>query len=68
MVQHAQGQLFEVVVALHSSGGLTRRLHRRQQQRNQDADDRNHHKQLDKSKTVLVRPAIHLIASDYLRG
>ena len=43
VVQAAQGDLLEVVPALRLPGGLPRRLHRRQQQRDQDADDRDHH-------------------------
>jgi hypothetical protein len=46
----AKSELFEVVAALHPTGGLARRLHRRQQQRNENADDRNDHQQLDQSE------------------
>ncbi len=42
-----QPDLFQVITAANASGGLAGGLHRRQQQRNQNADDRNHHQQLD---------------------
>jgi hypothetical protein len=40
-----QGELLELVAALHSSCRLPRRLHGWQQQRDQNADDRNDHEQ-----------------------
>ena len=38
------GRLLEVVLALHPSRRFPCRLHRREQQRDQNADDRDHHK------------------------
>jgi hypothetical protein len=37
---------------LHGPGRLARRLHRWQQQRDEDADDRHDDQQLDERKTV----------------
>jgi len=45
-------QLLDIVRAAHSPGRFPRRLHGRQQQAHQDADDRNDHQQLDQGKTV----------------
>ena len=51
-----QAELLEVVAALHTAGGLAGRLHRRQEQPNQDADDGDHDQQLDERKAAsLVR-------------
>ena len=50
VVQAGQGDLFEVVAALHVPGGLAGGLHRRQQERDQNADDRDHHQQFHKGK------------------
>ena len=61
--QAAEGQLLEVVAALHLSGCLARRLNGRQQQRDQNGDDRDDHQQLNQRKTRLVRCAIHVTAS-----
>ena len=47
MLQKRQADLLEVVLALQLSGGLARRLHRRQQQRDQNADDGDHHQEFD---------------------
>ena len=52
VLMHGQGQLFQVVLALQLACRLARRLDRRKQQRDQDADDRDHHEQLDQCKTV----------------
>src|SRR5262249_44631962 len=41
------GQLLDVVAALHTGGGLADLLDGRQEQPDQDRDDRNHHQQLD---------------------
>ena len=48
IVNAVQGQpeLLHVVGALHSAGRLARGLDRRQQQRDQNADDRDDHEQL----------------------
>ena len=52
VVETAQGELFEIVLALHLACRLPRRLHRRQQQRNQDADDRDHHQEFDQREST----------------
>jgi hypothetical protein len=44
--------LLEVVGAPGPVGGLAHLLHSRKQQRNQDADDGDHHQQFDQGKTV----------------
>jgi len=41
-----QTDLLEIIAALQPSRRLARRLHRWKQQRNQNADDRDHHEQL----------------------
>ena len=45
-----QADLLEVIGALGPPGRLPRRLDRRQQQGNQDADDGDHHQKLDQRK------------------
>jgi hypothetical protein len=42
-VVHGQRDLFEVVLALQPAGRLARRLNGGQQQRDQNADDRDYH-------------------------
>jgi len=37
---------------LRPAGGLPRRLNGRQQERDQDANDRDHHEQLNESETM----------------
>ena len=49
VVEAAQGELLEVVLALRDPRRLAGRLHRRQQQRDQDADDRDDHQKLDQA-------------------
>jgi hypothetical protein len=50
----------QMILALRSSPGFSRGLNRRQQQGDQHADNRNHDKQLDESKTALsARRSIH---------
>ena len=52
MIQvHRQGDLLGVVRALHASGRLAGRLHRRQAERDQNADDRDHDQELNEGKT-----------------
>ena len=53
VVQHGQPDLMQVVQALRPSSRLAGRLHRRQQQRDEDADDRNHHQTLHQGKSPL---------------
>ena len=52
VVHGGQGQLFEVVRALHAAGGLTGRLHRREQERDQNGDDRDDNKELDECEAA----------------
>jgi len=51
-VHHSYADLVKIIDALRPPGRFARRLNRRQQQRNQDADDRDHDEQLDEGKTV----------------
>jgi hypothetical protein len=53
---HGQCELFEIVAALHASRGFASGLHRRKQQGDQDANDRNHDQELDQGKTVILSP------------
>jgi hypothetical protein len=53
MVQTSEGELLEAILALYSPRGFPRRLHGWQQQRNQDADNRNHHQEFHESKTSM---------------
>ena len=46
-----QSQLLEIIAALHPSRRLAGRLHRRQQQRNQNPDDRDDHQEFHQRKT-----------------
>ncbi len=52
VVVDAETDLLEVVGALTAAGRFARRLHGGQQQCDEDADDRNHHQQLDQSETA----------------
>ena len=47
MQHEAQPQLLEVILALTPPRRLSRRLHGRQQQADENADNCNHHQQLD---------------------
>jgi hypothetical protein len=47
-----QRKLFQVVDALRAPSGLACGLHGRQEQRDQNADDRDDYQQFDKRKTV----------------
>jgi hypothetical protein len=53
MVLPGQADLLELIRALSASSRFARRLNGRQQQRDQNADDRNHDQQLDQSETDL---------------
>ena len=46
-VVQGHADLVQVALALHRPAALPRRLHRRQQQADERADDRDHHQQLD---------------------
>jgi hypothetical protein len=50
IVLHGQADLLEVVGALGTPGRFAGGLHGRQEQRDQDADNRNHDQQLDQRK------------------
>ena len=50
---HRHANLLEVVQALRSSGTLSGRLYRRQQQSNQDANNGNDNQELDKRKSAI---------------
>jgi len=52
VVQEAQADLLEVVLALQPACRLAGGLHGGQQQRDENADDGDHHQQLDQRKTV----------------
>ena len=49
---HGQADLLEIVQALRAAGALAGGLNRRQQQRHQHADDRDHDQQLDQRKAA----------------
>ena len=53
VVQTAQGELLEVVLALRLPRRLAGRLDRRQQQRDQDADDRDHDQKFHQRKRAI---------------
>src|SRR5207248_2571273 len=46
-----QAELLEMVAALRAASRFAGHLHRRQQQRDEDADDRDHHEQLHQGKS-----------------
>ena len=52
IVMQRQAQLLEIVAALHPPRGLPSRLYSREQQRYQDADDRDPDQQFHQRKTV----------------
>ena len=51
VVVQRETDLPEIVRALDSKSGFAGGLHRKQQHGNQDADDRDHHKQLNQGKS-----------------
>jgi hypothetical protein len=53
VVVHRQSDLLEMVAALGAAGRLPRLLHRRQQQRDEDADDGDHDQQFDQGKSAM---------------
>ncbi len=61
VVQPGQPHLLEVVAALGSPRGLACRLHRRQQQRDEDPDDRDHDEQFDERESPLQTLPLHRI-------
>src|SRR6478672_8405081 len=52
IVLHSQADLFEMVLAANSSRAFAGRLDSRQEQCHEDANDRNHHKQLDERESA----------------
>jgi len=56
IIVDCQAQLLHVVGALGASGCFSRRLHGRQQQRDQNRDDGDHDQQLDQRETAAARP------------
>jgi hypothetical protein len=49
-----QADLLEMIAALHAPCSFPRGLNRRQQQRNENADDRENNQQFDQCKTASV--------------
>ena len=54
--QHTEGDLPNLVAALRATSGCPRRLHCRQQQAHQRADDGNHHQQFDQRESRTTWP------------
>ena len=50
VIMHRQTNLFEIVLALRSTGSFTGLLDGGQQQGDENGDDRNHHQQFDQGK------------------
>ena len=55
VIQGSQAELFKVVGARGSPGRFASRLHSRQQHRDKNADDGDHHQELDQSETRWAR-------------
>ena len=53
-IVHRQRELPQIVLALHPPRRFTSGLHRRQEQRHKNADDRNHHEQFDQRERTLA--------------
>ncbi len=62
IVVDSQADLFEIVAALHPPRRFARRLNGRQQKSHEDADDGDHHEQLDQRETSPI--TIHLNTPD----
>ena len=60
VVVKRQAHLLEIIAALHPPGSLPRRLDRRQQKGNQDADDRDYDQELDQGKSGFENGALGL--------
>jgi hypothetical protein len=52
VLMRGEVKLFEVIRILRAANGLSGCLNRREQQGNQDADDGNHHQQLDEREAT----------------
>jgi hypothetical protein len=61
VVKLVQGQadLLEIVLALRAATRLPRSLHRRQQERDENANDRDHHQQLHERKPMARCAGFH---------
>lgn len=55
IVVQRQAHLFEVIAALHSSGGFSRRLHSWQKQGDQDANDRYDYQEFYQRESACAR-------------
>jgi hypothetical protein len=55
VIVNAQTDLLQIAFAAHAAGRFAGLLHCRQQERDEDADDRNHHQQLDQCKARAQR-------------
>jgi hypothetical protein len=67
VIDHRQGQVFQVIDALHPTSRFARSLDGRQKQRHQDADDCNHDQQLDERKAA-IHSAMSLIVAVHVGG
>ena len=67
VVVQGQADLLEVVDALDAAGGLARRLHGGQQQRDQDRDDRDDDQQLDQREGGATMSSLHDVTLSFRR-
>ena len=58
-VVHCQADLLQVVLALRAAGRFARLLHGGKQQGDENADDGDHHQQLDQGETALSKTTFH---------
>ena len=65
VVGEGQAELLQVVGALNPAGGLARRLHGGQQQRDQHGDDGDDHQQLDQRETSRTPSNDALVSSKF---
>jgi hypothetical protein len=56
---NGDAELLEIVAARHPPGRFAGRLHGRQKERNQHADNGDHHKQLNERKAAPERGLAH---------
>ena len=70
VVVQRQANLLEIVAALGSAGRLASRLNRRKKKCDQNANDRDHHQQFDKSETLknTTHPSPLFLALPYRNG
>jgi hypothetical protein len=57
MIQESEPNVLEIILALTSAGSFAGGLYRRQQERDQDADDRNHNQKLNQRKSAATKTA-----------